>query len=384
MNSFRILAGLAGAAVLLAGCSTGQENAPLGITIPNAIEKLDNAEQTRFPFQTPGQGPMAAASVRLSTIAQDRIGGCFGGLDCIPQYSYPQISSGEDATWLSENDLIIGAYVNGQARAYPLVTLWTHEIANDTLGGVRITISYCPLTGTGLNFKGTLDGEPITFGVSGFLYNNNLILYDHQSQSFWPQMLFTAAWGPNSGKQIDVLPVFEMTWGKWKALFPQTTVVSSAYRASGYPYGNYYTDHAHVLFDQKIDSRLETKDLVYGVIGQRTARAYPFKVLPDRAVINDVLDGEPIVVVYDGAAKGAAAYRRPLLDSGEPVSFAVHEETSGPIGLEATNTTGVWNFAGIGISGAAIDTDLVPVATAYKGFWLSWGTYYGGIEIYEE
>lgn len=364
---------------LIGGCSN-LENDPL---TPGEIPRFEEQATDEGLFQDLMlDGPMNAAAVTLQTISTKRWLGC-SGIDCIPQYSYPEIVSANEASYLTDDDLVLGVVINGTARAYPHSTLWTHEIANDTVGGIRITVNYCPLTGTGLNFKGTIDNEPATFGVSGFLYNNNLILYDHQTKSFWPQMLFTAAWGPQAGKQVELLPIYEMTWKAWKALFPNTTVVSSQYRSPYYPYGNYITDHDHVLFSQDIDSRLNAKDMVMGVIGPATAKAYPFKNMGLRSVINDEIDGEPIVVLFDSESKASAVYKRPILTSGETVEFEIADESAGfPFTIKATGIDGEWNFAGTGVNGYAQDHDLVMVTSAYTGFWLSWGTYYQIIDVY--
>lgn len=121
-----------------------------------------------------------------------------------------------------------------------------------------------------------------------------------------------------------------------------------------------------------------------GVIGTSTARAYPFDSLGERAVINDVLDGRPILVLYDRAAKGAAVYKRPLLSNGKPIVFEeTHPHASFPLSVSAANTEGTWNYAGRAVAGSGAETDLKPVATAYKGFWFAWSAYYENIEIHE-
>ncbi|MBD3422793.1 MAG: DUF3179 domain-containing protein [Chitinivibrionales bacterium] len=380
MKQAPIVSAFGAVCLLLAGCFQAKDNT----IIPQDIPDIQDQNTQTFPFQDiAASGPLSPASVSLGTVENNKVVGCFGGLDCIPQYSYPPVVGADQAGYVDDNDLVLGVVINGVARAYPLSTFWHHEIANDTVGGIRVTVNYCPLTGTGLNFKGTLDGKPVTFGVSGFLYNNNLIMYDHQTQSFWPQMLFTAAWGERKGQQAQLLPVYDMTWAAWKALHPQTTVVSGQLSSTSYPYSDYRTNHNNILFNQQFDSRLDNKDVVMGVIGKQTARAYPFKNLGERAVINDLLDGEPILVVFDKAARAAAVYRRPLLTNGDAVIF--NEEASPgafPFNLTAGNAEGSWNFLGTGIDGQAVDKDLVAVTTAFKGFWMAWSAYYRGIEIY--
>lgn len=369
--------------LLIGGCTSIGDQGALG---PGDVPQLVGQETSLYPFQAAGtDGPPEAAGVSLEDVAAGKVVGCTGGFDCIPNYSYPDLVRAVDARYVDDGDLVLGVALNGTARAYPLSTLWTHEIANDTVGGIRVTVNYCPLTGTGLVFKGTIDGEPATFGVSGLLYNNNLILYDHQTQSLWPQMLYTAAQGTQKGRRPELLPVREMTWAAWKTLYPSTTVVTSEYHSSRYPYGSYRTDHSYILFRQTIDTRLRAKDVVMGVIGLSTARAYPFERLGDRAVINDMLDGEPIAVLFDANARTTAVFKRPVTDKNEIVELEkAGSDEAFPFKVKAAGFDAVWEFTGEGTEGMAVGNDLVPVATAWQGFWFAWAAYYPEIEIWSE
>jgi len=244
--------------LIFSNCSRliGGSDTSTDVDSPDISEELNNRVDTFFTgttgaFQVEGTvGVMDPAKETLEQVEAAAQRGC-NGMDCIPQYTYPSLLSADDSN-VGDNELILGVEIGGVSRAYPLSTFWNHEIANDTVGGKDLTVNYCPLTGTGLNFTGkTSEGEPLTFGVSGLLNNNNLILYDHQTTSFWPQMLFTAAWGAMKGTQITLLPVYEMKWSSWKKLFPKTSVVNM--NASGiYPYGNYRENNEYILFSQSI------------------------------------------------------------------------------------------------------------------------------------
>jgi len=219
--------------LLILNCSrlTGESGSSTNVDSQDISEELTNRVDTLFTgtegaFQVEGTiGVMGPAKETLEQVESASQRGC-NGMDCIPQYTYPSLLSASGSN-VGDNELVLGVEINGISRAYPLSTFWNHEIANDTVGGKDLTVNYCPLTGTGLNFTGTTtDGKALTFGVSGLLNNNNLILYDHQTTSFWPQMLFTAAWGTMKGTQITLLPIYEMKWSSWKKLFPNTTVVN--------------------------------------------------------------------------------------------------------------------------------------------------------------
>ncbi len=307
----------------------------------------------------------------LDDITQGALFGC-GGIDCIPQYTDPDLIDAKDS-YISDSTLVVGVYLNGASRAYPLSTLWHHEIANDTLGGAYIAVNYCPLTGTALNFNAFRNNVRTQFLVSGQLFNNNLILYDTESKSWWPQMLFTSMSGPSKGQSLSLLPVYEMTWGSWVALNPTTTLVSQEFQSSRYPYGDYYTNNSNILFNQYIDDRLGNKDLVYGVIGSKSITVYPFDSLGYSRVVLDTIDSQPVLIIYNQSSQGAAAYMVP--DSSE-VGFSLGIDS-----LSIINTQGEsWDFLGRNNGQGA---DLIPISSAFKGFWLSWSAYYNDVTIWQ-
>ncbi|MEM7676596.1 MAG: DUF3179 domain-containing (seleno)protein [Myxococcota bacterium] len=268
--------------------------------------------------------PEGDRQVREGRLAADKSGirACPGGRDCIP--SLPQVGkpSGNlawarpvdsDVSYLQDADLILGLFIDGVARAYPHNLLWWHEIANDSIEDTKFSITYCPLTGSGLGFGATGAGR--SFGVSGRLYNSNLVMYDHDSRTLYPQLWM----GPAAGESIDWLPQFpimEMTWGLWQQLFPDTIVLSSDtgydrdYRQ--YPYGDYRTNDSDTftVTEPLPDSQYPTKTMVHALVDQsaNTVRSYVHDDLDaastgGRTVVNDIFNGRPIVVVYQRELK---------------------------------------------------------------------------------
>ena len=163
--------------------------------------------------------------------------------DGIPALTDPTFVKPDDRTvfYLRDDDLILGVAVNGQAKAYPHNILWHHEIVNDLIGEHPIIVTLCPLTGTGMVFDGKdRDGSRITVGVTGLLFNNNLIMYDRRDdQSLYPQMIFRSIQGPRIGRDLTLLPVVETTWRYWKQLYPNTTVISGS--TGVYTIGTYFS-----------------------------------------------------------------------------------------------------------------------------------------------
>jgi hypothetical protein len=211
------------------------------------------------------------------------------GKDGIPALSNPRLVRIDDpgAQYLREEDRVIGLLVDGQPIAVPLNIEWWHEIVNFDLGSRHLAVSHCPLTGSSLVFDRAA-AENGTFGVSGLLFMNNLIMYDRgTAESFWPQMLRGARCGPKTGTDLLMFPALEMTWTGWKSLHPDTKVVSSEtgvardYRV--YPYGNYdQPDNPSLLFPMPagIDQRRPPKERVLGIPqGPDGGIALPFGAL---------------------------------------------------------------------------------------------------------
>lgn len=243
--------------------------------------------------------------------------------DCIPALDHdapdaPMVAAGDDgAAYLDDDDFVLGVEIDGEARAYPHNILWWHEIYNDQVNGRDYTVSFCPLTGSGLIFEGQFNGTPTGFGVSGKLYNSNLVMYDDATDSNWSQMLRLAVTGPEMGTELDLLPVVETTWGRWKQMHPDTKVISDKTGHSRdyerYPYGDYRTNHGDTFGATNPDFQdtYQAKDRVLGLVGEQTSRAYAFPEIEengDRVVINDTLDSERIVIVYEAEHRLAVPF----------------------------------------------------------------------------
>ncbi len=154
--------------------------------------------------------------------------------DGIPALTDPKTVPAADADYLRRDDKVIGVELEGAARAYPLRVLVWHENANDVLGGRPIAVTYCPLCHSAFVFDRRVDGEVRQFGISGRLWNSNVLLYDRQDtvaeESLWSQVLMKAVCGPaaEKGLKLEPLPSELVTWGDWRRRHPETTVLSKS------------------------------------------------------------------------------------------------------------------------------------------------------------
>ncbi|HKY53443.1 MAG TPA: DUF3179 domain-containing protein, partial [Anaerolineales bacterium] len=163
--------------------------------------------------------------------------------DGIPSIDDPKFLSVGDAS-LQDSDLVLGLDIDGDVRAYPLDILVWHEIVNDVVGGEPVVVTYCPLCFTNQVFKRTVNAQVVEFGTSGKLYNSNLVMYDRTSETLWSQALGQAIVGEHAGKKLERVPFDVAYWSDWKALYPDSKVLSPE---TGFgrpygtdPYGDYY------------------------------------------------------------------------------------------------------------------------------------------------
>ncbi len=147
----------------------------------------------------------------------------------MPGDDVERINADQHGKFLVATERVIGVTINGQSRAYPLIIMQCHEIANDTLGGVPIAVTYNPLGDAVVVFDRRADGEILEFGVSGLLYNSNLLMYDRRpdaaGESLWCQLLGRAVAGPRAETSLTVLNATVTEWGRWFADHPGTTVL---------------------------------------------------------------------------------------------------------------------------------------------------------------
>lgn len=155
--------------------------------------------------------------------------------DGIRSIDHPTFVSIPEAKNLADTEPVIGLVIDGDARAYPLGVLTRHEIVNDTVGGIPVTVTYCPLCNSGIVFDRRLDGKVLDFGTTGKLRNSDLVMYDRQTESWWQQFLGTAIVGELTGKSLEIIPSRLESFANFRARAPAGKVLDSR----GYGYNTY-------------------------------------------------------------------------------------------------------------------------------------------------
>ncbi|MBW2716321.1 MAG: DUF3179 domain-containing protein [Deltaproteobacteria bacterium] len=227
--------------------------------------------------------------------------------DGIPALSRPHYTAAARADW-RDDELVIGVVRGDEARAYPIAILVWHELVNDELGGDPILVSYCPLCGTALVFDRRIDGGARNFGVSGLLYQSDMLMFDRETESLWSQIGANAVTGKLMGRRLDLLRSKTMTWKRWREAHPETTVLS---KETGHlrdytrtPYEGYETSNL-IYFPVKSDTRKHPKEPTLGLrIAGGPSRAYPGEEIARAGGrVEDVFSGRPVTVIYDSKTK---------------------------------------------------------------------------------
>ncbi len=228
--------------------------------------------------------------------------------DGIPSIDHPvfHLPASSD---IRPRDQVLGVVYNGVAKAYPIRIMDWHEIVNDEFDGNKVVVTYCPLCGSGMSFEADINSQSKTFGVSGLLYNSDVLLYDRETESLWSQIKSEAVSGPESGTMLKLVPTYFTTWGEWEKRYPASLVLSSQtgfdrdYSHS--PYNSYEWDQQLMFPVSKESEILKRKDKVIGVTVNGKHKAYPIKSLnkSDQSTWQDVIGDKKLSLIYDASSE---------------------------------------------------------------------------------
>ncbi|MBT4449463.1 MAG: DUF3179 domain-containing protein [Gammaproteobacteria bacterium] len=226
--------------------------------------------------------------------------------DGIPAIDQPTFIAPKEAVYLKPTDRILGIQLNGISKAYPIAILNWHEIVNDEINNSQFSITYCPLCGTGVAFSSVVKDKILNFGVSGLLYNSDVLLYDRQTESLWSQIKSQAISGELVGQKLTRLPITHTSWSNWLKTHPETLVMSDK---TGFsrdytrdPYSGYESSRAtYFQVTHKAPDYYHPKERVLGLEVNNSYKAYPFSEI-DKAhstVIKDNFAGQVFNIHWD-------------------------------------------------------------------------------------
>ncbi len=327
-------------------------------------------------------GPAANADEWLVPSSEVYDGG--PGKDGIPALIDPEFISASEINYLADDDLVLGVSYGDELRAYPHPILDWHEIINDKVGDISFAVTYCPLTGSGISWNRVVDGSETSFGVSGLLFDSNLIPYDRASDSYWSQMGLTSIHGEHIGMTPETYNIIELPWSVWRSIYPESMVVSSSTgfnrNYGAYPYGSYRSNDDYFLFPVSYnDSRLPAKERVIGVIVDRELKVYPFSEFgTEITLIEDEFKGQSIIVVGSSELNIAVLYGSTTLSGVDHTFSALNNELPA---IMVDEDGSRWDIFGRAFDGPNEGEELEH-KSSYIAYWFAWGTFYPFGEIH--
>jgi len=337
---------------------------------------VTNEDGTRLPFTTGNEW----------LVAEHEVIDGGPGKDGIPPIERPKYTIASEVTYVPDERRVMAMIKQGEPTAYPHQILDWHEIIN---GDSQITITYCPLTATGIAWNPRQGPD---FGTSGLIYRNNLVAYDRKTQSLWSQMRLRAINGEHLGASISPLNVLDTTWETWKKMYPDSKVLNTDTGHNrdyqSYAYGpNYQEMDGIILFPttNETDTRLNEKDRVHGVFvadeldGNSTVRLYQISKFDEGIqVIHDEIEGKNFVIIGSSGFDFAIAYKTKFQD--QNLEFeAVQDEL--PIVMKDKEGR-KWTVFGEAVGDSNAGTNLRP-AKSYSGYWFAFRDMFHLPEIYE-
>lgn len=307
--------------------------------------------------------------------------------DGIPPIDEPRFHRAGDVGFLDDDEPVLALRIGDDARAYPVQILIWHEIVNDVVGGVPVTVSYCPLCNSAVAYDRRVEERILDFGTSGRLYQSALVMYDRQTESLWSHFTGQAVAGVLSGTKLPLFPVATVSWADWRKANPDGWVLS---RTTGHerdygrnPYPGYDDVSTHpFLFKGKVDGRLAAKTRVVGIRDGDASVAVIHDDLLKRRVVDVELAGRRLVVWAKPGT--ASALDASSLTKGRDVGATgvflpaaggkeLHFEPAGE-GFRDRETASTWDVLGRATSGPLAGEALEPVEHV-DTFWFAWAAF---------
>ena len=283
--------------------------------------------------------------------------------------------------------------INGESKAYPVAILMWHEIVNDEVEGVPVTVTFCPLCNIAIVFDRRIGDVVYDFGTSGNLRKSDLVMWDRQTESWWQQITGEAIVGELTGMKLTTIPAPMVSWSDFKEATPDGLLLS---RDTGFgrnynsaPYGGYdELDNRPFLFSGQIDSKLPSMERVVGMDWVCSGVAYPFSLFESVPIVNDTEDDRDIVIFYtpdtdsgfnafnstEAWVIGSTAVYNPNLND-QKLTFKIE---SGNIVDERSGS--IWNMFGEAATGELEDDRLAAVIHA-NHFWFAWSAFFPDSEL---
>ncbi len=308
----------------------------------------------------------------------------------IPALDRPATVAADEARYLDPDEPVFGVSLQGEARAYPLRILDWHEMVNDRVGDVDFSLAYCTLCGSGIAYRALAsNGRRYDFGSSGLLMRSNKLMVDRQTKTLWNQLTGRPVLGPQAAADVRLerLPIVLTTWRDWREAHPRTRVLSletgfDRPYVPGAAYGGYFAS-PETMFPVRQRSRLlPPKARVFGLELGGVPKAYPLDLLVREHVVNDTVNGVPVVLLAPRAeieVRGTSRRGEPATyRAGAPVrAYRAGSARFGWRDGKLEDQTGrAWKVEEDALVGP--DGERAERVAGFLAYWFGWTSYYPG------
>jgi len=319
--------------------------------------------------------------------------------DGIPAIDDPQfVSVAEADAYLADSEAVAVLDIEGDERAYPVQILIWHEIVNDLVGGIPVSITYCPLCNSAVSYERVVQGEVTTFGTSGLLYNSALVMYDRLTESLWTHYNGEAVAGLATTERLAPISSPLLAWSEFKEAFPEGLVLDRDNTGHSRSYGsNPYADYDNpsgfpFLFRGSLDDQIGAQRRVAGVSLNGIAKAWTLEAISGgiARATHDSVGDQPVVVFWKSGQ--ATALESSRIEGGRDVGSVgvfLPEADGNRLTFTAAGSVFVdeetgssWNVLGEAIDGPLQGTELVQIPHL-DTFWFAWFSYNPGTVLTE-
>ena len=319
--------------------------------------------------------------------------------DSIRPIDEPQYASIADTDFLEPKEGLVVVEVNDEVKAFPLQIMIWHEIVNDEIGGVPVSVTYCPLCNSALAFDRRVGDRILDFGTSGALFQSALVMYDRQTESLWAHFTGEGIVGHYAGLKLSAISVQTLSFERLSEDYPEALILTRDTGTSR-PYGNnpyvgYDEESSGPIggfFDGDVDPRLQPKTRVVGFVVEDMAYAADLDQPEQLSVVDIEADGAPVVIfqhpglasalddasIAGGRDVGQTGVFVPESAEGDSLTFSVDGDE-----IVDNETGSIWTLGGTAVDGPLSGQSLTPVAHL-NTFWFAWSTYHPETAIISE
>lgn len=290
-------------------------------------------------------------------------------------YASPAFEAADAAT-LDSDDLVLSVTIGGQTHAYPIRAIGYHHIVNDMVGGQPVAATYCTLCHTGIIWKRVIDGQVLTFRLTG-IRNGNALLRDEETGTIWQQSTGVAVYGPLKGRHLDPMHSDELTFAAWRSEQPRGLILKPDPQFEAL-YEKKDWEKVIGQDDSVIDTSktgIAPRQLMLGIATGTGSKAFPWNEVLSVKLIQDRVGADPVLIVVGPDNISARAFR-----TDRNATFLRPDSLANGLMIDAETST-VWNFSGCAISGPRTGQCLQPL-NPMKDYWFDWFNYHPSTEVF--